>query len=198
LRRQRVERRFAVGERRVIGPVGGVQDQRRGRRRRIRAVKRRFVAIVAHVEQPVADGEMKPKAAWRVAGASRRDGKSFNGAMSGQRQGACRHRQVARDIGAGMDRRITDAVEEAQGAEMVAMLMREKKRIDVADAVDIGQQAGLRPFAEIEQQALAGAFDAKTGGALAAESGDGCQAVHRAPPTISMIFKRAPRADRRG
>jgi len=80
-------------------------------------------------------------------------------------------------------------------AGMIAMRVREYQRINLADAIDIRPQAGLRSVAQVEHEALATGFDDKTRGPLRAAAGNRDQSgfAPDALMTLAHFFTSAAR-----
>src|SRR5262245_3760667 len=158
---------------RLLGvAIGAVEDHGWCRRRRVDGVDARLERIVAHVEQPVTDGEAQPDPAGRVPISAGLDLDAKDLAVAADRDGVAGDVFQARQHGRGRkDLRPSDPIKEPQGPDVIVMAMAQHHCIDASDPLDIGQAAGLGPLAAIEQQAASVRLDHEGGGLLRPQTG---------------------------
>ncbi len=117
---------------------------------------------------------MEPDAARRVAVAAGRHRDAEHLGFPADRQflhGDALRQSAGDDLG-GVDRRIADFPEQRQAADVVLVAVAQNHRIDAADAVEVGEAAGRRTFAEIEEEAFALGFEQERGRAFPADAGN--------------------------
>jgi hypothetical protein len=86
-------------------------------------------------------------------------------------------RQSARHDFGRVNQRVTKFPEQRQTADVILVAVTEHERINRTKAIDIGQEAWRRTFADVEHQPLTGRFDHKAGRTFAADAGDEAQCV---------------------
>ena len=122
----------------------------------IEHIEPRLERIVAHVEKPVADGEAHPHAAGRMAIGAGLDRNAGNLTAAADRNGVAGDTLQAREHRHGRKQlRLSDPIEQPQGAGMIVVTMAQHHRIDAPDPLDIRQPAWLGSFAAVEAEACA-------------------------------------------
>src|SRR5215472_16538874 len=205
--RHRQQQRFFAKMRRELAPtcrqraviiaIGAVDQCCSGRaRRRIVSIKGGLRRIVAGIEKTVADFEMKPDAARRMAVASgfEPDAENFGRATDWQRTGFDAARQALRHDLGGIDRWIAELGKKRKAADMILVAVAEDQCIGWRRQSDVRHASWRRTLAEIEHQAFASRLNGEAGRALFADPGNEPQRwailIHESSASGSL----APRA----